>query len=287
MNPEKKTKKVALVIGSGGLKCAAAIGIMKVLEENNITPDLVVGCSGGSVFGASIALGHSSEKTDEMRTQTWTKDVTKKVDYKSIAKIFFPSIVGYDDQIGFIDDTIMFKNIERAYGVSTTFKDTEIPFFCVATDFDSGEPVVISEGSIARALRASSGIPMVFKPVEINGRLLIDGSISNPLPVDVAIKEGADIIIAVGFEAHIYPSISTPGNYAMQMFNIMVNQLLSTLLGYYNLAHHSEIITIIPEIKKEIKVNDVKKVPYVIEQGAIEAKKHIDYLKRLLNSNNN
>jgi len=257
-----------------------------VLEENNISPDLVVGCSGGSIFGAAIALGCSSEKTAEMRTQTWTKDVTKKTDYKSIAKIFFPNIIGFDDQVGLIDDTIMSKNIEQGFGISTTFSETEIPFFCVATDLESGEPVVLSEGNIARALRASSGIPLVFKPIELNGRLLIDGGLSNPLPVDVAIREGADIIIAVGFEAHIHSSISTPGNYAMQMFHIMVNQLLSTLLAYYNLAHHSEIITIIPEIKENIKVNDVNKVPYIIEQGEIEAKKHIDYLKRLLNINN-
>jgi len=283
MTHKQKTKKIGLVIGSGGLKCAAVIGIMKVLEENNITPDLVVGCSGGTIFGASIALGRSSEKTAETRTQTWTKDVTKKTDYKSIAKILFSKIVGFDDQIGLIDDTIMVKNIERAFGVSTTFRETDIPFFCVATDFISGEAVVLKEGNLVRALRASSAIPMVFKPVELNGRLLIDGGLSNPLPVDVAIQQGADIIIAVGFESSIRSTVSTFGQYAMQMFNIMTNQLLSTLLGYYNLAHHSEIILIIPELNKSIKVNDVDKVPFIVEQGEKEAKKHINYLKKLLN----
>jgi len=260
MTPERKTKKVALVIGSGGIKCAAVIGIMKVLEENDIALDLVVGCSGGAVFGAAIALGFSSEKTAETRALTWTADVAKKFDYKSLAKIIFPKLAGFDDRIGLIDDTVMIENIGTAFGVTTTFAETKIPFHCVATDFNTGEPIVITNGNLVKAIRASSGIPMVFKPIEIDGTLLIDGGLSNPLPVDVAIQEGADIIIAVGFEAPINPSISTPGNYAMQMFNIMVNQLLSTLLGYYNLAHHSEIITIIPEFEKSIKVNDVDKV---------------------------
>jgi len=101
--------------------------------------------------------------------------------------------------------------------------------------------------------------------------------------VDVAIQQGADIIIAVGFESSIRSTVSTFGQYAMQMFNIMTNQLLSTLLGYYNLAHHSEIILIIPELNKSIKVNDVDKVPFIVEQGEKEAKKHINYLKKLLN----
>jgi len=283
MTPEQKTKKVALVIGSGALKCAAVIGIMKVLEENDITIDLVVGCSGGAVFGAAIALGFSKEKLVETRAQAWTADVVKKLDYKALAKMVFPNIAGFDDQVGLFDDTVMLENIEKAFGASTVFAETKIPFHCVATDFDTGEPVVLTSGALAKAVRASSGIPMVFKPFEWQGRLLIDGGLSNPLPVDVAIQEGADIIIAVGFEVPIRSSVSTPGNYAIQMFNIMINQLLSTLLGYYNLAYHSEIITIIPEFKGSIKVNDVDKVPYVIEQGEIEAQKHIAYLKRLLN----
>jgi NTE family protein len=277
-------KKVALVIGSGGIKCAAVIGVMKVLTENNIDVDIVVGCSGGSVFGAAIALGLSPTETNKIREQTWTSDITKKLDRKVLAKIFFPKRAGFDDIIGLFDDTIMTRNIEKAFGASTTFSETKIPFHCVATEFNTGEPVVLSEGSITKAIRASSGIPLVFKPVEMNGKLLIDGGLSNPLPVDVAIQEGADIIIAVGFEAPLSLSVGTVGNFAGQMFNIMVNQLLSTLLGYYNLAYHSEIVTIIPEFKESIKVNDVHKVPFIIEQGEKETLRNLNYIKQLLHT---
>ena len=276
--------RLAIVIGSGGLKCAAAIGVMQVLEQANISVDMVVGCSGGSVFGAAIALGYSSEKMAETRAQAWTSDITKKLDFSSLSKIVLPGIFGFDDQIGVFDDTVMAGNIARAFGEETTFADTKIPFYCVATDFHNGDAVVISEGNLAKAVRISSGIPIIFKPLELNGKLLIDGGLSNPLPVDVAIQEGADIIIAVGFETPLLPSVSSPGNFANQMFNILVNQLLYKKFASDNLMYHSEIIPIVPEFDFEIKISDVKSVPFIVEQGKREALKHIDYLKKMLAS---
>jgi NTE family protein len=282
MKRSENKKKVALVIGSGGIKCAAVIGVMKVLEKNNIELSLVVGCSGGAVFGAAVALGFPPEKMEETRAKTWTSDVTKRFSYKSLVKILFPWIAGFNDEIGIFDDSVMLGNIENAFGASTSFNDTLIPFHCIATDFESGEPVVISEGTLAAAIRASSAIPLIFKPVRLNDKLLFDGGLSNPIPVDVAIQEGADLIIAVGFELPIRSSINSPVSYAMQMVNIQVNHLSSTLSGYYNLAHHSEIITIIPEFKDSIKVNDVHKVPYIINEGEKEAEKQIKYIKKIL-----
>jgi NTE family protein len=257
---------------------------MQVLEKENIDVDLVVGCSGGAVFGAAIAMGFPSEKLIEIRAQAWTDDITKKLNYSSILKIISPKLFGFNDDIGVFDDSIMAGNIKKAFGQNTTFADMKIPFYCMATDFHTGEPVAIAEGGLARAIRISSGIPIIFKPVEWGGRLLIDGGLSNPLPIDIAIQQGADIIIAVGFETPLLSSVSSPGNYAMQMFNILVNQLLYKKFAFYNLKHHSEIIAIIPEFEKDIKINDVSKVPFIIEQGNKEAQKHIGYLKQMLSS---
>ena len=282
MTEKQDAPRVGLVIGSGGLKCAAAIGIMQVLEKENIGIDLVVGCSGGAVFGAAIAMGFPSEKLIETHAKAWTDDIIQKINYSSIFKIIFPKIFGFGDDIGIFDDSTMTGNIENAFGSKITFADTKIPFYCMATDFHTGEPVVIAEGGLARAIRISSGIPVVFKPVEWGGRLLIDGGLSNPLPIDIAIQQGADIIIAVGFETPLLPSVTSPGNFAMQMFNILVNQLLYKKFALYNMEHHSEIIAIIPEFEEDIKINDVSKVPFIIEQGEREAEKHIEYLKRLL-----
>lgn len=274
--------RLAIVIGSGGLKCAAAIGVMQVLEEENIAVDLVVGCSGGAVFGAAIALGFSSEEMTETCSQAWTSDVTKKVDISSLLKILFPKWCMFNDEIGVFDDGVMAENIARAFGPQTTFADTKIPLFCVATDFHTGKSITISEGGVAKAIRISSGIPIIFKPVEWKGKLLIDGGLSNPLPVNVAIQEGAEIIIAVGFETSLLPSVASPGNYARQMFNILVNQLLYKQFAFYNMAYHSEIIAIVPEIKDDIKISDVNSVPFIIKQGKKETLKHLEYLKQLL-----
>jgi NTE family protein len=144
--------------------------------------------------------------------------------------------------------------------------------------------VVISEGEVAKAIRISSGIPIIFKPVEWNGKLLIDGELSNPLPVDLAIQEGAEIIIAVGFETPLLPSVSSPGNFARQMFYILVNQLLYKQYAFYNLTHHSEIIPIVPEFKDDISISDVNSVPFIIEQGKKETLKQVEYLKQMLAS---
>jgi len=282
---EQTLPKVALVIGSGGLKCAAVIGLIQVLEQENIGLDMVVGCSGGSVFGAAIALGFNSHQLIETQAQAWTDDVTKKISFKSVFRILFPKAAKNNDLIGIFDDRTMAGNIEKVFGISTTFSDTLIPFHCISTDFHTGETFVISEGPLAKAVRISSGIPVLFTPVDWDGKLLIDGGLSNPLPVDVAIREGADIIIAVGFETPLTPSIASPGQYAMQMFNILVNQLLYKKYAFFNLAHHSEIIAIMPEFSEAIKINDVSKVPYIIKQGRIEAEKHVQYLKKMLSSN--
>ena len=282
MSMPANRKKVALVIGSGGIKCVAAIGIWKVLLEADIPVDMVIGCSGGSVIGANISLGYSPEKMIGNASHLWTSDITRKVHTASLWNILNLRQDNFNTQIGIYDDTVMSRNIARSVGEETTFADTVLPFYCVATDFHSGAAVVLSQGPLAKAIRISSGIPVIFKPVEWEGKLLIDGGLSNPLPIDIAILHGADIIIAVGFQTPVQPSVATPANYAMQMFNILVNQLLARSFAFYNLAHHSEIIMIIPEFLEGIKVNEVSKIPFIIQQGEIEARKQIGYLKELL-----
>jgi len=278
--------RLGLVIGSGGLKCAAALGVLQLLEEENIPLDMVVGCSGGAAFGGLITMGCFAEQIAETLSQTWSGEATQKLDFRSLAKITLPGLFGFDDEIGILDDHALTDGLARAYGSETTFADTKIPFHCVATDFHTGEPVVISSGNIAKAIRASAGIPALFKPVELNGRWLIDGGLSNPLPVDVAIQEGADIIIAVGFEMPLVKSVASPANFASQMFNILVNQLLYRKFAFYNLAYHSEIFAIVPHFEKEIHLNDVDSIPFIIEQGMNEALKHLSHLKQALASKN-
>ena len=157
-----------------------------------------------------------------------------------------------------------------------------MPLFVTATDLYNGEQVVISEGKIAEAVRASISIPYIFAPYKLNGRFLVDGYQSDPLPVGVAIKEGADIIIAMGFESPYQEQITSLMRYNYQVSSVTSNNLLKANFAFHNLAHHSEIIPIIPEFKYHIKLFDTDKMPYIIEEGERATEAQLPYLKEFL-----
>jgi NTE family protein len=116
----------------------------------------------------------------------------------------------------------------------------------------------------------------------VDGRFLIDGYQSDPLPIGVAIKEGADVIIALGFESPYQEQITSLMRYNFQISSVTSNNLLKTNFSFHNLAHHSEIIPILPEFKHRIKLFDTNKLPYVIEEGGRAAEDQLPYIKELL-----
>ncbi|HJW91807.1 MAG TPA: patatin-like phospholipase family protein [Anaerolineales bacterium] len=191
--------RLALVIGSGAVKCAAALGLWKVLAREGLQVDLLVGCSGGSLFAASMALGYDLERCIALTQQLWDRQVTAKRDWESLLRAVFPGTFHFDQRFGMISDRPMRERLEAIFG-ALTFSDAQTPLMVAATDFQSGEQVVLDSGSLVDALRASIAIPMIFPPWEIGGRLLVDGAVSDPLPVDVAIREGAELIVAMGFD---------------------------------------------------------------------------------------
>jgi len=277
-----KKPKVALVIGSGGVKCTAALGIYEKLEEENIEVDMVVGCSGGSIIGGFIVTGQSSEEATNQLKKMWVPDIVLQFRLKKMLKILFPKMMGFNERFGMTDESLMADTSRKLYGEKTTFKDTKIPFYCITTDIKNGETVVITRGNVADAVRMSSTIPVLFEPVEHEGKFLVDGGLSNPLPVDVAMKEGADIIIAVGFMLPRMPTLTNVGSFVNQMFRILTNELLSSQIAFYTLTHHSEILMIIPDFDEEIKLTDVHKIPMIIQKGKEEIQKHISYIRRLM-----
>lgn len=273
--------RVALVIGSGSVKCAAALGLMKVFERENIPVDLVVGCSGGAIYAACIALGWSAEETIEATLRMWTREVTRKRNRKALLQLLFPGLFRFDESFGLIDDRLINRRLREGYG-DATFAEARIPLFVTATDLYNGEQVVMSEGSIAEAVRASMSIPYIFPPYKWNGRFLVDGYQSDPLPVGVAIKEGADVIIALGFESPYQEQITSLMRYNLQISSVTSNNLLKTNFAFHNLAHHSEIIPILPEFQHRIKLFDTDKLPYVIEAGERAAEASLPYILGLL-----
>ena len=273
--------RIALVIGSGSVKCAAALGLMKVLTREQIGVDMVVGCSGGAIYASLIALGWTVERATEATLRMWTRDVTSKRSTRAILQLALPFLFKFDESFGLIDDTLINRRFKEGFE-GATFADTKISLHVTATDLYNGEQVVMSEGSVADAVRASISIPFIFPPYKVNGRYLVDGFQSDPLPIGVAIKEGADLIIAMGFESPYQDRISSLMRYNFQMSSITSNNLLKTNYAFHNLAHHSEIIPILPEFKEKIKLFDTDKLPYVIEEGERAAEAQLPFIKGLL-----
>jgi NTE family protein len=273
--------RIALVIGSGSVKCAAALGLMKVFERENIAVDMVVGCSGGAIYAALIALGWTVEKATEATLSMWTHEVTAKRSIRAMFQLVLPWIFKFDETFGLIDDSLINRRLRAGFD-GATFVQTRIPLFITATDLYTGEQVVMSDGPIAEAIRASISIPYIFPPHRINGLFLVDGYQSDPLPIGVAIREGADIIIALGFESPYQEHVTSLMRYNFQISSVTSNNLLKTNFAFHNLAHHSEIIPILPEFKEHIKLFDVDKLPYVIEEGERAAEQELPYIHKLL-----
>ncbi|HKC26080.1 MAG TPA: patatin-like phospholipase family protein [Thermoanaerobaculia bacterium] len=274
-------KRVAVVIGSGSVKCAAALGLQNVLAREGIEIDMLVGCSGGSLYAALMAAGYPSDRAVEMSKTLWTREITSKRNTRSLLKALFPKLMKFDESFGMRDDGPVFRTLEKAFG-GLSFETMKIPLHIAATDFHSGEQVVLSSGGLVDAIRASIAIPFIFPPWRVGGRLLVDGFLSDPLPVGVAMKEGADVIIAMGFESPYQTRIDSPARFAFQVSSVMTNNLLRANYAFHNLAHHSEVIPIVPVFSQRIRLFDTEKIPAIVADGERAAEEQIPYLKRLL-----
>lgn len=185
--------KVALVLGGGGAKGAAAIGAMKIIEKSGLKVDYVVGTSIGAVIGGLYAAGYSPKETEDLFLKNeWMRLLTEKSTKKDESRTILGVTKG--DVVQEKLDALFIKKKCR------TFKSTRIPFRCVTTDILRIKEVVLGNDSLAKAIRASMSIPGIYKPTDIGGLQLIDGGLMNNLPVDVARRMGASIVIAIDLE---------------------------------------------------------------------------------------
>jgi NTE family protein len=270
--------KVGLVIGSGGMKGTAVIGLMRVLEREGIEVNMVVGCSAGSVYGAGIALGRDAKTLEE---QTMWNGLFSKHNYRAVLRAMLPRFFAFDEEFAIADDRVVNDLMKTLYGDST-FGDARIPLFVVASDLKTGERVVLSDGLIRDAVRASIAIPLLLKPWRVGSRLLIDGGTTDPLPIDVAIREDCETILAMGFIGELAPRISSLMGLIDQTGGIVVRSLLKSTFAFYNLAHDSEIIPLMVSFDRPVGLGDTHLIPYIIEQGEKAAEEQVPYLKELL-----
>jgi NTE family protein len=274
-------KRVALVIGSGSVKCAAAIGLYNVLKREGIGLDMVVGCSGGSMYAALIALGYDPQSIAQLTSRLWTHELTARRNIRAMLSVALPQVFGFSENFGLVDDTLVMQRLREAYGAQT-FAAAQTPLFITATDLMNGEQVVLHAGSLLDAIRASIAIPNIFRPHRIGERWLVDGYLSDPLPVGVAIREGANVIVAMGFESPYQPHIGSFLRFSFQVSGVMANNLLKANFAFHNLAHHSEVILVLPEFNEHIGLFDTAKIPYIIAEGERAAEQQLPYLRRAL-----
>lgn len=278
-----RRKRVALVIGAGSVKCAAALGLWKTLAKHDIELDLLVGCSGGSMYAALMALGYDIDTCERMTRELWTRKITSRRDVRSMLGGFLPGLFRFDGNFATIHDGPLNAALRHGFE-HRRFDEAKIPLHVVTTDFATGQKVVVSEGEVFDAIRASVAIPYVWKPWRVGDRMLFDGCVSDPLPVDVAIREGAHIILAMGFESPYPRKVKSASRYAFHVSSIYTNNLLRANYSFHNLAHHAEIIPILPEFNRQIGLFDTDAIPYAIEEGARAAEEQIPYLKRLIDA---
>lgn len=280
--PSVPPPAVSLVVGSGSVKCAAAIGVVKALSEAGIGIERVVGCSAGAIYAAMVALGHSADESRDATMRLWTKEITSVRNTFGLLRAIAPRTFGFRaDNFGLRDDRKVMQRLSAQFG-DRRIEDAGIPLHITATDFANGELVELSRGRIVDAIRASLSLPFAFEPVRLDGKLLVDGYLADPLPVSVAMKHGARVIVAVGFESPFQEEVRSAGRYAFQLSAIMSNNLLKSRFAFHSVAHHSEVIAILPEFRQRIRLFDTEKVPYIIEEGERAAREQVGYLRQLL-----
>lgn len=178
--PPKKPPRIGLALGGGAARGFAHIGVIEVLEEAGIRPDLVVGTSAGSLVAALYASGKSGAQLAALAAS---------MDEAAITDWSFPGR-------GLIRGEALGRFVREQTG-GLAIEKMRIPLGIVATDLDNGSPILFQRGDPGVAVRASSAVPAVFRPVRIGGREYVDGGLVSPVPVRFARQMGAELVIAV------------------------------------------------------------------------------------------
>ena len=201
--------KIALVLGGGAARGFAHVGVIRVLEQEKIPVDMVVGTSVGSLIGAIYAADLSSFDLE------WTAFQLEKDD------LFDFGVMNAITGMGFAKGDKL-ETWVKSHIKTTDIENLKLPFAAVATDLNWGYKVVLDRGSVARAIRASAAIPGVFQPVQHQGKILVDGGVVDNIPISVAKAKGADIVIAVDISGNLgNTNITNLLGVSLQATNIM------------------------------------------------------------------
>lgn len=172
--------RLGLALGGGAARCVAHIGVLQVLQENHIPVHLIAGTSGGALIGALYAAGMDPK---------WLEELAARINWRHLVRLNLR-------RDGLLDT----EGLERFVATlvkDQTFADLRLPVAAVAVDLVTGEEIILGDGRVAPAVRASSSIPGIFLPVRHKDRVLVDGGVRNNVPANVARSMGADVVVAV------------------------------------------------------------------------------------------
>jgi NTE family protein len=255
--------KIALVLGGGGARGFAHLGVLKVFEEEKIPVDLVAGTSIGAIIGAMYCAGVSIDKIENMSKNIGWNDVSN-VSHTGILKLFIAENLLSTERLE--------KYLKENMG-DVQFYQLKRPFACVATDLITGEKIILREGDVALAARASSTIPGIFAPVEFGHRFLIDGGLNDNIPTDVARLMGGDFVVSSAISA----------NYTRNSISNVFTTLIQSIYIQGRLFDEENLklsdYTIRPQVN-DISAVDLGSSKECIDAGIIAARKAVTGLKK-------
>ena len=285
---QDKKPKVALVLSGGGAKGIAHIPLLQKLDSLGIVPDMVLGTSMGSIVGGLYAMGYSGDSIANIaKNANWdellggTISLSKvSVEEKSEFKKYLIDLDLKDGKPKVNSSLLSDQNLREflsslAYPVHniTDFDDLPIPYRAIATDLVNGKEVIMGEGSLAVAMRASMSIPSIFRPVPYKGTLLVDGGILNNFPTDVAKTMGAEIIIGSDVGGGMAP-IEKLDNIPTILFQ--TSMLTSNLKNPENQKNCDILLDHVPHIT--YSTGDFTNSNEIFEEGKIATEKNLDVL---------
>ncbi len=283
-----KMKKLGLALGGGGLRGLSHIGILQVLEDNDIPPAVISGTSVGSIIAALHVSGMSAYQMEEEVLKLKPYDY---LDYNisGFIKHFLAQFIPIDNNL---DGIIKGERLEKTIYHLTEGKelrDSKIPLAIIACDIDSGREIIfcsqkillpdkdvllLEDALLSQAVRASTAIPAVFVPYNLQTMQLVDGGVRSMVPVTVQKLLGAEYILAINLGQEIYDQ-------AVEGIPQIVNRTIS-ILGYVTSATEQKIyanMVIYPQVG-EVKLHDLRRAPEIIRIGRRVMKKKIDELKK-------
>ncbi len=291
---QQQRPRIGLVLSGGGARGIAHIGVIRVLEEYRVPIDYIAGTSMGSIVGGAYASGMSVEEMIEFVTEVDWDEVFRDSPQRQALSLrrkqldrngMFGFELGYRDGqvllpagaiIGQQLDQAMDKLGRRADGIND-FDDLPIPFRAIATDLASGQMVILEQGSLARAMRASMAVPGAVAPVQQDDRLLVDGGLVRNLPVDIAREMGADVIIAVNLGTPLLKrnELNSLLSVTFQMIGILTEQNVQKSLASLG----QDDVLILPELG-DISAASFGRAEEAIEIGIAAATEVLPQLQR-------